>query len=137
LEIANRFPVSFRRKLVPEVPPPQIGFVCLCVEMMRVRAASVTRAQLDFDLFRYRLCHLFLQFDGMADVPVVTTCPHMQLVMHPDELHADPYLVPIAPNAALENIADAQFASNLFHALRAMLVGHRRGACDYAKLVGA
>ena len=72
----------------------------------------------------------------MADVPVVAACPHMHLVMHPDKLHADPYLVPIAPNAALENIADAQFASNLFHALRGMLIGHRCGARDNPKLVG-
>src|SRR5581483_1102846 len=137
LEVRNRLPVAFRRKLVPEEPPPQIGFVCLSVEWMRFRTATVSRTELYFDLFRYRLGYLFLQFNRVTDVPVVAMCPHMHLVINPDELHADPYLVPIATDAAFEDIADAQFASNLFHALRAMLVGHRRGASDYAKLVGA
>jgi len=44
-------------------------------------------------------------------------------------------LVPIATDAAFEDIAHTQFASNLLHALRAVLISHRRGASDYAKLV--
>src|SRR5262249_36207778 len=122
--------------LVPEVPPPQIGFVCLCVKRMRGRTASVSRTQFYFDLFRYCLCHLFLQFHGMADVPVVAACPHMHLVMPPDDLHPDPHLCPITTNAALEDIADAQLACNLLHTLRRLLVGHHCCARDHPKLVG-
>ena len=72
----------------------------------------------------------------MAEVPVIAASPYMHLVVRADELHADSQLVPIATNAALEDIADAQFAPDLFHALRGMLVSHHCGARDNPKLVG-
>ena len=86
------------------------------------------------ELRRYRahhaLGHLVLQFENVVERAFEAICPEMCSRGGIDQLPGDPHAGGGLAHAALEHVADAQFAADLFHIDRAALVGEARIARD-------
>src|SRR5436853_377190 len=135
LKIGNRLPVANHRKLVAKIASSQISFVRLRIKRGRAGGATVSRIEFYSDLFSHCPCDLFLQSNGVTDMPVVAVSPDMHLVRGTDKLGANTHLVPIAPDTALQDVIDSQFSCDLLRAFRCTFVSHRGRACDHAELI--
>jgi hypothetical protein len=137
LKMDNRFAIAIHGKLVSEIATAQVGFIGLRIKRERMRGTPVCGIELYPYLFRHCLRHFLLHGDGAAYLTVIAVRPYMRLVSRADELDGDAHLIPVAANAALQDVIGAQFSGNLLRTLGGALVSHGSGACNHSQLLRA
>src|SRR5579859_2715397 len=137
VEIAQSSLESLFSSPVQAVTPPEIGVVCLCscrLTAQRMCACLDSPTRLDFP--GHSGGHIVLQGENVLRITVVFLRPEVTLVRHLNELCGDAQMVPFAPHAALYNILNPEFKSDLVEPLVAMLISHDRSSRDYSQLFG-
>ena len=95
------------------------------------RASSLRGCNLSVERIRQTRDDFVLHVEEIGEGFIEPLSPEMTARFGVDELHVDPHAVAAALNAALEHVADVQFAPNRLHVERLSFVKERRIASDH------
>ena len=77
--------------------------------------------------------YLILNIEKLSKLAVKPISPNVRTSGSLDQLRGNPHAVPHSPHAALDDIPNAKFLSDLLHIHRAAFVGERGVSCDDEK----